>query len=159
MFFALYLRVEIVYKPFGKDEQQNLIFLRTASDNLTKKTKELSFAGMRALFLNHIVLTRVLMKRNAVSLDESEIILAQLTTNIPSRKTLSQVDNPLFAQMLIKVSETQIGDMRNKVVHKSGCRPSLAEVEAALSETQEIINGLRSTLGRLTDYYQEYRVI
>ena len=158
MFFALYLRVEILYKPYAREGKLDPPRLKKATDNLAKKTKELTFSGMRALFLNHIVLTRALMKRNAASLDESEIILAQLTTNMPNQNTLSQVDNPTLMPWLIKVSKTQIGEIRNKVVHKSGYRPSLAVVEATISETEEILNGLRSVLGPLSDRQFRYRI-
>jgi hypothetical protein len=158
MFFALYLRVEILYKPFAQEGMHDQARLKRATDNLAKKTKELTFSGMRAFFLNHIVLSRALMKRNAASLDESEIILAQLTSNMPNQKTLSQVDDPTLMQWLLKVSETKIGEIRNKVVHKSGYRPSLAVVEAAISETEEILNGLRSALGPLTDRQFRYRI-
>ena len=158
MFFALYLRVEILYKPYGRERINDPVRLSKATANLTKRTRELTFSGMRAFFLNHIVLTRALMKRNAESLDESKIILTQLTTNIPSVETLSRVDDPKLVPWLTKVSETRIGEIRNHVVHKSGYRPSLAEVETAISETEEILNGLRPALGTLTDRQFRYRI-
>ena len=158
MFFALYLRVEILYKPYAREGETDPVRLSKATTNLTNRTKEYTFSGMRAFFLNHIVLTRVLMKRNVESLDESQIILAQLTTNTPSIESLSRVDDPKLAPWLTKVSETHIGETRNKVVHKIGYRPSLAEVEKAISETQEIQNGLRSALGTLSDSRFRYRI-
>jgi hypothetical protein len=158
MFFALYLRVEILYKPYARERNIDTVRLSQATTNLTKRTRELTFSGMRAFFLNHVVLTRALIKRNADSLDESKIILAQLTTNIPSIEALSRVNDPKLVPWLNKVSEIRIGELRNNVVHKSGYRPSLVEVEKAISETEEIMNGLRSALGTLTDRQFRYRM-
>jgi hypothetical protein len=159
MFFALYLRVEFLYKPYAQQGNNDPFLLKTATDHLVKKTKALTFHGMQALFLNHIILTKVLMKRNAASLSESEIILAQLTTNIPDEKTLSQVEDPKLMQLLIKLRNTNIGQIRNNVVHKNGYRPSLAIVESAISETEDILNGLRSSLGPLTDNQFRYKKV
>lgn len=157
MFFALYLRVEILYKPFAQEEKYDLPRLKSAKANLTKKIKDLSFYGMRALFLNHIVLTRVLMKRRTASLQEAKTVLAQLTIYNPDHEILSQVDDPKFAQLLKKISVTKINDMRNKVVHKGGYRPSLTDVESSISEAKDIIYGLLPFLGQLTDHHEWYR--
>jgi hypothetical protein len=151
MFFALYLRVEVLYKPFAQEGLYDYGYLNKVNDKLEKKIKDLTFSGMRALFLNHIIVTRILMKRNAASLHESETILSQLTTNDPNRDVLSQVNDPKLAQLLIQVSQTKIGEKRNKVVHKSGYRPSLIEVEESLSETQKILYGILSIFGFLVD--------
>ena len=138
-------------------ESDDLAHLNKTSAVLAKKIKDQAFTGMRAVFLNHVVLTRVLMKHHVTSLQESEAVITQLTTKNPSQEVLSLVDDPKLAALLVEVSNCQIGDLRNRVVHKSGYRPSLAEVESAISETQTILYGLQSVLGTLTDHVDWYR--
>jgi hypothetical protein len=156
MFFTLYLRVYLLYKPFANERTSDRTYLNKVDAMLTKKIKGFAFSGMRALFLNHIILTKVLMKRNAISLKESEAILHQLHTNNPSRDLLLQVPDPNLAEQLIRVVDTKIDTMRNNVVHKSGYRPSLKEADAALLEARQLVYGLLPFLSPLVDSVNAY---
>jgi hypothetical protein len=55
VFFSLYFRVELLYKPFGADRDQELADLNRISEGLHDKIKEHTFTPMRALFLQYTV--------------------------------------------------------------------------------------------------------
>ena len=56
VFFSLFLRVELLYKPFAKDDIQDVDHLNRLSEQLAEKVKKHTFARMRALFLRQLVL-------------------------------------------------------------------------------------------------------
>ena len=49
-FFSLFFRVELLYKPFAADPDQNLSELNELAKALQKKISDHAFRGMRALF-------------------------------------------------------------------------------------------------------------
>lgn len=159
MFFALFLRVEIVFKPYAEENWNNPFNFNKALANLEKYTKNVTFNDMRSLFLNYIILTKVLMKRNATSLFESEIILNQLKKNSPSKDVLQSIEDDKLSNLLINLQSCEINSIRNNVVHKRGYRPSLATVEKALNETQGLIYGLNSCLAPLIDKPIFYKIM
>ena len=157
MFFALFLRVELLYKPFSREKTSDIRRLEKAKEKLEKKIHSFTFSDMRSYFLNLIILTRILKIKTPSSLGEAEVVLSQLSTNHPSLNILSHINDSKFEDLLHKVSQTKIGELRNNVVHKSGYRPLKKEFDNALIETQEIQNGLLFFLGTLTDNYWAYR--
>ena len=84
VFFALHLRVEILYKPFVRSIDHDINKLNKISISLYKRIKDQTFSGMRALFLNHLVLSRVLLSSEIQLLDDSEVIISQLITSVTS---------------------------------------------------------------------------
>src|SRR2546430_2289653 len=55
VFFSLFLRVELLYKPFAADPEQNTDHFNRLAEQLSEKVKEHAFGGMRALFLRQLI--------------------------------------------------------------------------------------------------------
>jgi hypothetical protein len=55
VFFSLYFRVEILFKPFAAESDMNVEKLNSLGEKLYNMVKRYGFTDMRALFLQHIV--------------------------------------------------------------------------------------------------------
>lgn len=152
MYFSLYLQIELIFKHYSNDKTLNKSDFRNMMIEFTKKTKGKSFYEMRAMLLNYFVFTKILLKRNIESLQESTIFLRQISINNPSEDTLSLINPPELSSLLIKLLKICLHETRNKIIHKSGYRPKLEEAKSALEETQKIIYGLLPFLGNSTDH-------
>lgn len=155
-FFSLYLRVELLYKPFARSDAET-DELNRVSQVLYDKIKKKAFNEMRALFLNYILLTKVLMKRDPSTLDESETLIVLLSSEMPSKSLLQKINDKTLARLLLCVHSTEVATRRNEVVHHRAQRPTLSEVEKLLKETRKTLFSLEGRLGLLTDNVNWYR--
>lgn len=149
-FFSLFLRVELLYKPFALDRR--LDRLNNLSEQLARKIKRFSFHAMRKLFLCLVI--NQIAPRN---LDSSEKIIKSIPKK-PSRIkdcNIDVVSDTKLRALLKNLKDVRINGLRNKVVHKQAYRPQRHEVECALKETRRVLFPLSSYL-KLYDDINSY---
>lgn len=143
MFFSLFLRVELLYKPFDAVPHQRLADLNRLLEELQKKIEKHTFGPMRALFLQHIV-----AGCSAKNLVESGALIAALPDHPqkPKETDIDGIHDAKLVLLLRKLRDTKINKLRNDVVHKNAYRPTRDEVEAAIEETRSILFPLTERL-------------
>jgi len=143
VFFSMYFRVELLYKPFGADRDQELAELNRISKVLQGKIKEHTFARMRALFLRYMV-----APQSPKNIAESEVVVADFPDRPgdPKDAAIESLGDSTLVPLLKALKATNINTLRNNVVHKQAYRPTREEVEAALEEARSILFPLTSHL-------------
>jgi hypothetical protein len=143
VFFSLFFRVELLYKPFGADPNPDLTEMNRLGDELQNKTKEHTFAPMRALFLQHVV-----NGRSPNNLAESAGVIAALPDRPgdPRDAAIQGLGDAKLVPLLMALKATEINTLRNRVVHKHAYRPTREEAQSALDETRSILFPLTSHL-------------
>ena len=143
MFFALYLRVELVYKPFWSDRECGVRTPISVLNNLSKilrsKVDGLAFDKMRARFLRQAVsrVTPESVKEAAAVIESLEL------TEHWGRPKLweirrAPVEEPV-RELLCGVARTKVNTLRNKVLHQRGYRPRRGEAEGAVNEARSLL--------------------
>jgi len=128
VFFSLYLRVNLLYKPFGGDSHRDIDMFNRLDEALYNEIKKYGFVDMRALFLWHIV-TGSPLSRN---LTEAEAVLSAFPKpKIPSDAAIKAMTDTNLIPFVEVVKKSKINEMRNLVVHKRAYRPSREEVDLA----------------------------
>lgn len=139
VFFSLFFRVELLYKPFGRDACGTLEELNALAVELEKKMEVHTFGSLRALFLRHVA---------TVTPPKTLSEAAQLIRALPDSRRmvkspkvaiLDAVGDPRLRTLLKQLSAVTINTLRNKVVHKGAYRPTGAEVAEALEQTRSIL--------------------
>lgn len=146
IFFNLYFRVELLYKPYVADRGHDLGELNRLSEMLHDKIAKHTFERMRAMFL------RLVMSGSSPrNLLEAKNTIANLPDrpNVPKDLDIESISDTTLVPLLIAVKTTNINTLRNSIVHKQAYRPTREEVEKAFKET-------RSILFPLTYYLQLY---
>ncbi|MCF8240134.1 MAG: hypothetical protein K9J16_02015 [Melioribacteraceae bacterium] len=154
MYFALFLRVNLLYKPFYKEDSYNLKYLNELKNLLYNKVKEWTYYPLYKTFLNCIC-----QQIKPQTLIESESIINNLSINSktePSDSIINNIKDEKLSKTLIQLKRTNISSLRNKVVHKEGYRPTLDEVEKSEREISEILYSLDSCFRVLTDNFYFY---
>ncbi len=143
VFFSLFLRVQLLHKPFATDPNQDLADLNRLSEALQEKIKDHTFVPMRALFLQHIV-----AHCSPKNLIEAEVVIAALPDHPgePKDTAIQGLNDAKLDPLLKALKSTSIHTLRNRAVHKHAYRPTRDEVEAALEETRSILFPLTSHL-------------
>ena len=145
MFFSLFLRVELLYKPFAVEWGQ-LDRLNELSEKLSKKIDKFTFHHMRKLFL-----WRVTAPDSPKNLDDSNEIIEDISNHFGHAEgfRIDALSDEVLRSLLRDLERVDIHKTRNKVVHKQGYRPTRDEVENALKETRRILHPLSFRLGEL----------
>lgn len=148
VFFSLFFRVELLYKPFSADRDQGLDELNRILHVLKDRIKDHTFASLRALFLRYVV-----AQQSPKNLAESEAMI----TGFPERPgdpkdaDIESLGDTTLVSLLKALKGTSINTLRNNIVHKQAYRPTREEVEAALDETRSILFPLTSHLQLYND--------
>ncbi len=143
MFFSLFMRVMLVYKPFVFETNRDIHQLNQLMNMLRKKLNNYAFDKMRNLFLNQII-----SGSQPANLLEAEREIKSLDERLNTPKDL-EIDGIIDRQLvavLKAIKKTAINRIRNRVIHKEAYRPTRKEAERAIEET-------RSLLFPLTDYF------
>lgn len=144
MFFAQFLRVRLAYMPFAKeDDLDGLNHLLTAIYEATKRD---AFGKLRSIFLNEALSTQ-----RVETVNEAKDVIAALNRTTPSDSDIQKHPDPKVSLLLLRLKATDLGELRNKVVHQRGYRPSLQEVEHQLKNVREILFGLSQHLNCRVD--------
>lgn len=146
IFFSLYLRVHLVYKPFARAPGARLEEVNGAIEALSQKTEKFAFDDMRTSFLN------IAVAAPPADLASSATYVAKLVRGAkqPTQAELKRLDNRISAGLL-KIKKTKIGTLRNSVVHKMAYRPTFTEAQGALKEAQ----GTLPQLGSFFDLHDD----
>lgn len=144
VFFSLFLRVELLYKPFARDIRKDISRLNRLAEQLNEKVKEYTFARMRALFLRQLI-----AGLRPANLAEAEAAIAGLEDrpSDPKDTELEALSDRQLVDLLKALKSTTINILRNRVVHKQAYRPTREEAEAALEEARSLLFPLTSRLG------------
>lgn len=152
VFFSLFFRVELLFKPFAAEPEHDIAALNRLSEELAKQIQKHTFAPMRALFLRYVV-----DGRSPRNLHDAVLIIDELGNNpgVPKDSAIDVVSDTALVPFLKALKATSINTLRNHVVHKRGYRPTRTEVEAALAETRSILFPLTARLKLYDDinYY------
>ena len=134
-FFSLFLRVELLYKPFAADPDQ-LDRLNLLSKKLENKIKRYTFSRMRALFLWQIT-----KQHSAATLEEAEEIIEAFPDcpKDPKDGEIEALSDTKLIPLLKALRDTTIHELRNRIVHKQADRPTREEVKDSLKETGSIL--------------------
>lgn len=143
VFFSLFFRVELLYKPFGSDPDQDMVDLNSLSKTLHNKLEKHTFASMRALFLSHI-----LGSHSPKTLAEASSLVNTFPKRPkdPSDVAIESHSDIKLVSLLQALKSTDINSLRNQIVHKQAYRPTREQVDAALEETRSILFPLTSRL-------------
>ena len=138
MFFGLYLRVTLIYVPFGSERGMrscSLPKLNHLFRKLSSVTEMFAFGPMRRVFLNLAI-----DPNRPFSLNESEALMDALPKDTcPEEAELENRSDKQTSELLIRIRQTEIHKLRNKIVHKQGYRPKRDEAERALREARSVL--------------------
>jgi len=143
VFFSLYFRVELLYKPFGANRDQDIAELNRIAKELREKLKEHTFARMRALFLQYMV-----NRQAPKNLVEAKTLIAGIPDRPaePKDTAIENIGDTTLVPLLMALKATNINRLRNRVVHQQAYRPTREEVESSLEETRSILFPLTNHL-------------
>jgi hypothetical protein len=142
VFFSLFLRVELLYKPFAADSDDDDALNRLA-EALREKIERHTFAPMRALVLRHIVFGQ---SPNDLAAAAQLVAALPEKPGDPKDADIEGLADRNLVPLLKALKATSIHSLRNRVVHKESYRPTREVVEAALEETRSILSPLTSRL-------------
>jgi hypothetical protein len=152
VFFSLYLRVYLLYKPFGCDSDRDIDMFNRLDEALYNEIKKCGFADMRALFLWRVVSGSPLPR----NLTEAEAVLSAFPKpQIPSDAAIKAMTDTNLIPFVEAIKKSKINEMRNLVVHKRAYRPSREEVDLAYKGTTDTLFPLtiRLDLNDEIDHY------
>lgn len=144
VFFALFLRVELVFRPWAADPDRDISELNRLSRLLRAKIENHGFNKLRA-----IVALRVAEARPPKNVAEAEAAIKGLGADAfgpLGRIDLKSLPDKATGDLLGSLIATNIGSLRNSVVHKRAYRPTLDEAKKALDEARSILLPLGSRL-------------
>lgn len=151
VFFGLFFRVSLLYRPFASDSDADLNLMNQLAATLHARLKHHTFDAMRALFLRQV--TRG--SNPAVgSLADAQAVIARLPAKSPGAPKDSEMlalPDPLLAKLLLRLKGVGINILRNNVVHKQAYRPTRDEAHDAHEEAATILFALGERLGVVDD--------
>ncbi len=141
MFFSLFLRVKLIYVPFGRMPDRgssSVAKLNQLCWALSRKTGKFGFVKLR-----NSALSLAVESNPPSTLDEAgEYIKSLSGSRSPKAADLSLLADKKLADLLERVKRTKINQLRNDVVHKKGYRPTRAEAEDAAEEARAVLGPL-----------------
>lgn len=143
VFFSLFFRVELLYKPFASDPDHEIADLNHLSNELHKRIEKQTFAPMRKLFLSHVV-----AGQSPKTLAEASDLVSALPNRPGNLKdgAIESLADAKLVSLLKALKEAKIHTLRNRVVHKGAYRPTREQVDAALDEARSILFPLTQRL-------------
>jgi len=138
VFFNLFFRVELIYKPFSTSPKRDLACCNSLLRALNKKIRYHTFNPMRSLFLWYMV-TGKTPKSMAEAKDVIEKFPNDPRSVEPMAECFEKLKNKKIENILKAIKTTDINKLRNKVAHKQAYRPKREKVEETLKETKDIL--------------------
>jgi hypothetical protein len=136
VFFSLFFRVELLYKPFWADPNRECDALNELAEELHKEIKNHTFHRMRKLFLQHMV-----NRHSPKDLAEAKRVVAALPKkpSDPADADIENLGDAKLVPLLKALRDTTIHKLRNNIVHKQAYRPTREEAEEAFKDTKAIL--------------------
>ncbi len=152
LFFAHFLRVQLVYRPNGSDAtpiDDDVAWLNASAALLLARTQHQPFENMRRLFL------RVAASPRPASRRAAEALIAGIAKRPQKveRAELEKLAEVGLKTLLLRVCDASIANLRNDVVHKRAYRPTRDEAEVAITAAYETIHALGRHFNILGDNY------
>ena len=139
LFFAHFLRVELVYRPCNRDDsatEDDVEWLNRTSSLLLKRTQRHTFESMRRLFLRATVDgIRPATRAEATDYIDCLPIKPERVASIE----IEGVADVRLRALLLRVSKATIASLRNQIVHKAAYCPSLDEAKSAVKDAFEAV--------------------
>jgi hypothetical protein len=148
VFFALYLRVELVFKPWAADPDRDDSALNRLLRLLRAKIENHGFNKLRA-----IVALRVAEAHPPKNVTEAEAAIKGLGADAfgpLSRIDLKSLPDKVTGDLLSSLMATNIGSLRNGVVHKQAYRPTSTRRGEPWTKARNILLPLGSRLDLTT---------
>jgi hypothetical protein len=149
IYFALFLRVKLIYNPFRIEESHDLKRCNELAQLLFNTIREWTFSPLRKVFIG--LLTQ---QNEPNTLAESEVIINNLHSYLkgdPSDETITALADHDLSDVLLELKQCKVSSLRNNVVHKEAYRPTLEEVDKAIEETSHILYRIERCLGVLIE--------
>ena len=145
MFFGLFLRVNLLYKPYAAAANSGLSGsldqMNDLSVKLHHKIKQHTFFKMRQLFLSEV--TNTSPATDLLSAEKRILLLRPQGVDDCKIKALG---DGTLVQLLKDLKSTNLHNVRNEVVHKQGHRPTKEEATKYFEEAKSILFPLRHHL-------------
>jgi hypothetical protein len=150
VFFSLFLRVELGYKPFAREATRPPIGTLNATLNeLFGTVKCYTYVPLRDVFLRLMLTnTRPSSMADAAATIKS---LPKLCKHLTDLEIVSGYPPGPVRDLLVLLNQSTVHDARNAVVHKDAYRPTLEEATRAVEEAKDILFPLGVHLLLLTD--------
>lgn len=146
VFFSLFLRVELLYKPFAADPEKDINQLNNLAKKLAKKIERYPFWQMRALFLRQITCSNI-----PKNVKEAKEIIEALCPCEPRNTEIESLGDEKLIALTKALKSAKVNELRNKIVHKQAYRPTQKEAESALKKARSILFPLSKRLGLYDD--------
>lgn len=149
VFFSLYLRVELVFKPFGRQRETTQVRPPISEANdllkaLHRVMRRLSYVRLRSVFLH-----RVLANQGIESLAEAKHViesLPSLSDTCPTNPVISRHSDKRIAALLLDLKKATVHELRNKVAHQELLRPSRQQALNAVKKAGDVLYPLGTHL-------------
>ena len=140
-FFSSYLYIELVYKPYTishtlLQDIEGDVRLTEISDRLYNLLVKQAYQHLQNIFINSII-----QGINPTTFNETEKILNRFGSlvNMPGDKDIQGIQNQTLSLCLQRLKNSNIGRLRNQVVHQFAYRPSRKEVDSCFDEVTDIL--------------------
>lgn len=130
MFFEAFVYSNYLYRPFCSNERYpgDLKQANRLGALLGDAIQKFTFDPLRNVLVNTIV-----EGVHPVTLDDSETAVPRITDDDfrrrPAKTRVEAFPDPAVRDLLLRLQDLRINELRNKVVHKGAYRPRRAEVE------------------------------
>jgi len=153
VYLSLFLRVELLYKPYAQEGTHDLDRLNTLSSLLYGKTKKFAFNPLSSAFIN-----MMLNPPKLKSMAEAEAFINDLPNKIscPPDELIRKSSHTALVPLLMDLKNPLVVTLRNQVVHKRAYRPTLQEVDSSIDETKRLLYAIDHRLGLLNDDLNYY---
>lgn len=155
IFFKQFLRVELIYKPFGFCDARQVEIRERLEESLNGQLKTLAFTKLRNIFF-HMVVTPVQHDDLNTIYDFINKLKDERYDKPPRIKKLPDNTNGKLNPLLQSLHRTKICEVRNKIIHSSAYRPSMQEAVDFYQETRQNVLGL-ATILNIKEEIDEYR--
>jgi hypothetical protein len=147
VFFYHYLTVELVYRPFWRQSKQgkwDVEQINRVGDQLQKTIEKLAYRKLREVFLNVVIWIAKEPPIGSLADSENKIRIIKKIADCrkisePSNQNLKSELEPNVSDLMIKLKECEIHQLRNSVAHKEADRPHREKVDDELEKVRELL--------------------
>jgi hypothetical protein len=144
IFFTTFIFSNYLYRPFfeNEDTKRDLEQLNRLSSQLEDAIRNHTFFPLRNVLMNTVV-----RRVHPQTLDESRkaiprIVKENFGQDVPMAQ-ITAFPDPKARDLLLRLLNLTIGDLRNKVVHRRAYRPRRAEVKKCYDEELDLLNNVK----------------
>ncbi|GAF78174.1 unnamed protein product [marine sediment metagenome] len=155
MFLAYCIYDRLLWELFRKGIINSTDDVNLLIGGIDHKIKNYSFSSLRNIFFD-IYLNRKSFnsKSDALAYIKNFHLLSK---KLPSDNDICIYPDKNLITLFMNLKKTKINELRNKVIHKYGYRPSFQEVENVMEETERILFDLKKELKiKYIYYFKEY---